>query len=94
MEKEAEGLARKEKLAAAGGQLFGAAFDFVGEIFSQKEETEESAQMADLFRKRLSGCMEKGEDGRLKMTITPTGESVLNNMAKSLAQVLGSAWKE
>jgi hypothetical protein len=94
VEKEAEGLARKEKVAAAGGQLFGAAFAFIGEIFSQKEETEEAAQMAALFRKRLSECMERGEDGRLKMTITLPDESVLNNMAKSLAQVLGSAWKQ
>jgi superfamily II DNA/RNA helicase len=94
VEKEAEGLARKEKVEEAGGQLFGAAFAFIGEIFSQKEETEEAAQMADLFRKRLSECMERGEDGHLKMTITLPDESVLNNMAKSLAQVLGSAWKQ
>jgi hypothetical protein len=93
-EKEAERLARKEKVAAAGGQLLGAAFAFIGEIFSQKEETEDTAQMADLFRKRLSECMEKGEDGRLKMTIALPDESVLNNMAKSLAQILGSGLKQ
>ncbi len=93
-EKEAERLARKEKVAAAGGQLMGAAFAFIGEMFSQNEETEDTAQMADLFRKRLSECMEKGEDGSLKMTITLPDESVLNNMAKSLAQVLGSGLKQ
>jgi SNF2-related domain/Helicase conserved C-terminal domain len=90
VEKEAEGLARKEKVAAAGGQLFGAAFAFIGEIFAQKEETKEADQIAELFRKRLSECMEKGEDGRLRMTITLPDESLLNNMAKSLAQILGS----
>jgi SNF2 family DNA or RNA helicase len=94
VEKEVELLARKEKVAAAGGQLLGAAFAFIGEIFSRKEETEEAAQMADMFRKRLSDCMEKGEDGELKMTITLPDETVLNTMAKSLAQVMGSAWKQ
>jgi superfamily II DNA/RNA helicase len=93
-EKEAERLARKEKVAAAGGQLLGAAFAFIGEIFSQKEETENTVQMADLFKKRLSECMEKGEDGSLKMTIALPDESVLNNMAKSLAQILGSGLKQ
>ena len=34
VEKEAERFARKEKVAAAGGQLLGAAFAFIGEIFS------------------------------------------------------------
>jgi len=94
VEKEAERLARKEKVAVAGGQLLGAAFAFIGEIFSQKEETEQAVQMADMFKKRLSECLEKGEDGRLKMTIDLPDESVLSNMAKSLAQILGSAWKQ
>jgi hypothetical protein len=47
--------------------------------------------MAEMFQKRLSECLEKGEDGRLRMTITLPDESFLRNMAKSLAQVLGSA---
>jgi hypothetical protein len=93
-EKETEKLVRKEKVAAAGGQLLGAAFAFIGEIFSQKEETEDTAQMADLFKKRLSECMEKGEDGSLKMTIALPDESVLNNMAKTLAQILSSGLKQ
>jgi hypothetical protein len=35
--------------------------------------------------------MEKGEDGRLKMTIRLPDQSVLNRMAKSLAQILASS---
>jgi hypothetical protein len=44
-----------------------------------------------MFQKRLSECLEKGEDGRLKMTITLPDESVLNRMAKSLAQMMSSS---
>ena len=90
VEKEAETLVRREKIAAAGGQLLGAAFSFIGEIFSGKEETEKTAQMADAFKSRLAECLEKGDDGQLKMTITLPDESALDGLAKSLAQMLNT----
>ncbi|PXF59403.1 MAG: helicase [Deltaproteobacteria bacterium] len=90
IEREAQQLLRKEKIAGAGGQLLGAAFAFMSEILPQKEETEQTIQMAETFKSRLQECMEKDENGNLKMTITLPDESVLDNLAKSLAQVLGS----
>lgn len=90
VEREAQQLLRKEKIAGAGGQLLGAAFAFMSEILPQKEETEQTIQMAETFKSRLHECMEKDENGNLKMTITLPDESVLDNLAKSLAQVLGS----
>ncbi len=90
VEREAQQLLRKEKIASAGGQLLGAAFAFMSEILPQKEETEQTIQMAETFKSRLHECMEKDENGNLKMTITLPDESVLDNLAKSLAQVLGS----
>jgi hypothetical protein len=90
VEREAQQLLRKEKIASAGGQLLGAAFAFMSEILPQKEETEQTIQMAETFKSRLYECMEKDENGNLKMTITLPDESVLDNLAKSLAQVLGS----
>ena len=90
VEREAQQLLRKEKIAGAGGQLLGAAFAFMSEILPQKEETEQTIQMAETFKSRLQECMEKDENGNLKMTITLPDESVLDNLAKSLAQVLGS----
>lgn len=91
VEREAERLARKEKIASAGGQLLGAAFAFIGEMF--REEKDQTLQLTETFKKRLSECLDKDEAGRLKMTITLPDESVLNNMAKSLAQILGSGWR-
>ena len=93
-EKELEQLATKERMANAGGQLIGAAFAFIGEMFSQREETEQSHQIAEMVKKGLSECLEKGEDGRLRMTIALPDESILNNMAKSLAQIMGSSLKQ
>jgi hypothetical protein len=84
----------KERVACAGGQLLGAAFAFIGEMLPKKEETEETLQMADSLKTRLSECLEKDDKGQLKMTITFPDESVLNNLAKSLAQIFGSSgWR-
>ncbi len=88
VEREAQRLAQREKIASAGGQLLGAAFAFIGEMFPNKEETEEAKYMAETLKNRLTECMEKDGNGRLKMTITLPDESVLNTMAKSLAQIL------
>ena len=87
-------MALKERMANAGGQLLGAAFAFIGEMFPKKEETEQTLQLTETFRKGLSECLEKDEEGRLKMTVTLPDESVLNNLAKSLAQILGSGWNQ
>jgi hypothetical protein len=89
VEKEAEVLARKEKVAAAGGQLVGAAFAFIGEMFAAKEEDEEVAELTGAFKAKLSDCMEKTDDGTLKMTISLPDEAFLDNMARSLAQMVG-----
>jgi len=93
VEREAERMARREKIAAAGGQLLGAAFAFIGEMLPKKVETEEALHMASTLKNHLAECMEKDENGRLKMIITLPDESVLNNLAKSLTQILGSGWK-
>jgi superfamily II DNA or RNA helicase len=87
IERDAAALAKKEKVAAAGGQLVGAAFAFIGEIFSGAHETDKIATLTDAFRLKLNECLEKGEDGSLKMTITLPDESFVNNMAKSLARM-------
>jgi hypothetical protein len=92
VEREAERVALRERMANAGGQLLGAAFAFIGEMFPKREETEETLQMAENLKGRLSECLEKDEKGHLKMTITLPDESILNNMAKSLAQILGSGF--
>lgn len=89
-EKEAERLLQKERIAGAGGQLLSAAFAFMGAMMPQND-TEQTRMLAETFKSRLTECLEKGEDGRLKMTITLPDESVLDGLAKSLAQIVGSS---
>ncbi|HSB04827.1 MAG TPA: DEAD/DEAH box helicase [Thermodesulfobacteriota bacterium] len=93
VDREAERLALRERVASAGGQLLGAAFAFIGEMLPKREGTEETLQMTESLKSRLSECLEKGQDGRLRMTITLPDESIVNNLAKSLAQILGGGWK-
>lgn len=92
---QAATLARKKKIAAAGGQLVGAAFAFIGEMFpdADNDRGEEAEQMAGVFKAKLSECLERDGDGNLKMTIALPDETFLDNMARSLARMVGAAGK-
>ena len=86
---EAARLARRQNLAAAGGQLLGAAFQFLGQMLPVQEETDLSRRAADLMKDRLAECMETGEDGQLKLTVTFPDASALETLAGSLARLVG-----
>jgi len=87
-EQETERLAQQERVSVAGGQLLTAAFNFLGEMVPKQEETEQSRQMAQLFRGSFADCMEKDEEGRPKLTVTLPDETALDNLANSLAALL------
>jgi superfamily II DNA or RNA helicase len=80
--------ARKERIAGAGGQLLSAAFAFMGEMFARQEDTPGTRELAQTLKGKLAECLEKGPDGSLKMTISLPDESALDNLARSLAQIL------
>jgi len=85
----AEQFARRQKVADAGGQLLTSAFSFLGELLPNQAKTPQSEQLADTIRQRLAECMDKDEDGRLKLTLTLPDAAALNNFADSLARLLG-----
>ncbi len=88
-EAEAAALVRKEKLAAAGGQLLNAAFSFLGEVFAAQEPTASDRELADALKARLATCMERDQQGRLQMTVTLPDEQAVDHLALSLARILG-----
>lgn len=88
--KEVQILARREKIATAGGQLVTAAFSFLSEMIPQKNETDESRQQAEFIKQRLSQCLELNEQGHLKLTVTLPDASALDPLADSLARLLKS----
>jgi superfamily II DNA or RNA helicase len=87
-EKTAAHLAQKEKIAAAGGQLVGAAFAFIGEMFAGQADDDGMEKLVGAFKAKLNDCMEKTDDGRLNMTITLPNEAFLDSMARSLATMV------
>jgi hypothetical protein len=87
-EREAELLARRERVAAAGGELLGAAFNFLGELMAEHHETEASQQLALDLKNRLTECVQQDEAGHQRLTVTLPDRSALDKLAESLARLL------
>jgi SNF2 family DNA or RNA helicase len=87
-QQEAERLARRERVAAAGGELLGAAFHFLGELMAEQQETAASKQMAADLRHRLSECLDEDESGRQRLTVTLPDRAALDSLAQSLSRLL------
>ena len=84
-QQEAERLARRSRVAEAGGQLVAAAFAFLGEMIPQRQPTKGAEQKANEFKARLDECLERDEQGRPRLTVTLPSEAALESLARSLA---------
>lgn len=85
---EAERLARKERVALAGGQLLAAAFTFLGEMLPQAPAAESAQRTADALRDSFADCIEKDESGRPRLTVTLPDARALDTLARSIAALL------
>ena len=98
VEREAALQAKRHSIAKAGGQLFSAAFSFIGKLVEQTgppNDQQDPAQdpAVKQFESILSECMERKEDGRLQMTIEFPDESAINNLAKTLGALTKTVQK-
>jgi hypothetical protein len=87
-QQETERLARRARVAEAGGQLLTAAFTLLGEMIPQHEPTNGAAHLAGELKARLEECLERDEQGRPRLTVTLPNEAVLENLARSVASLL------
>jgi hypothetical protein len=87
-QQDAERLARRSRVAEAGGQLLTAAFALLGEMIPQRAPANGEAQMASELKARLAECLERDEQGRPQLTVTLPNEAVLENLARSVASLL------
>lgn len=85
---EAERLARREKVALAGGQLVTAAFAMLNELVPSREPTEATDRLAENIRASLSECFSKDEQGRPQLTITLPESAALDHLAGALARLM------
>ena len=87
-QQEAERIARRSRVAEAGGQLLTAAFTLLGEMIPPREPTNGAAQLASELKSRLDECLERDEQGRPRLIVTLPNEAVLENLARTVASLL------
>ncbi|MCG8584222.1 MAG: SWF/SNF helicase family protein, partial [Pirellulales bacterium] len=78
----------RQRVAAAGGELLGAAFNFLGELVASQTSATPPAAVVDDFRTRISDCVAEDPAGRQQLTITLPNRDVLDNLAQTMASLL------
>lgn len=79
---------RRERVAAAGGALLGAAFQFLGELVDQKDAPPPSEAVVSKLRAGLEACVEPDAEGKPRLTVTLPDNGALEQLAQSLARLL------
>jgi superfamily II DNA/RNA helicase len=79
---------RRERVAAAGGELLGAAFKLLGELVMGHESKPAEPAVASELKNRLAECVEEDSSGRQRLTVTLPDKAALNQLAEALAQLL------
>ena len=87
---QALSIAHRERVAAAGGELLGAAFKFLGELVSQHEATPPPESLVANLRAGLSACVESDPSGKPRLTVTLPDASSLDGLAQALAKLLAA----
>jgi len=89
-EQEAEKLARRERVAAAGGELLSAAVAFLSELMPKTAASEQSRRLASAFRESITECTDTDPEGRVKLTFTLPDSAALDALADSFARVVSA----
>jgi superfamily II DNA or RNA helicase len=82
-------MSHRDRVAAAGGELLGAVFSFLGELVSQEQSAAPPApDTVASLKQRLADCVEEDGQGRQRLSITLPNREILNNLAATLARLL------
>jgi SNF2 family DNA or RNA helicase len=88
------GEAHRERVAAAGGELLGAAFKFLGELVTQQEAAPPPPEsLVASLRAGLGACVDQDNDGRPRLTVTLPDAGALESLAQTLARLLATGGK-
>jgi len=80
----------RERLAAAGGELLGATFNFLGALVSDQSLPAPSSDVVDQMRDRLSACTQTDESGKRQLTFALPDENALDQLAQTMARLLAA----
>jgi hypothetical protein len=82
---------RRDKVAAAGGEMLGAVFQFLGTLVendaNRQQIPEDSVQA---IRNRLDSCLETSPDGKPRLSFTLPNADAVDNLARTLAQLMAA----
>ena len=84
---QAEKVARKEKVAAAAGELFASAFNLLGQIMPQQPDDERLEQKKEAIKTHLQDCLETNDQGQIELKLKLPDQSALDNIAAALAKL-------
>jgi len=88
----AERQARRERLAATGGQLLSAAFQFLGELLPPQLNSagsiDAAAALTTTLKQSLADLVEHDDDGRPQLTFALPDLTALDNLTNVLARLL------
>ncbi len=80
----------RERLAAAGGELLGATFKFLGELVAQQPTAAPPEPMVTELREQLFGCVQEDASGRQQLTISLPDRTALDELAQTMAKLLAA----
>ena len=79
---------RRDRVAAAGGEMLGAVFNFLGELVAKDSAQPPAEGLVAQVRTRLGECVEEDSSGRPRLTVTLPDRGALDSLAQTLARLL------
>jgi hypothetical protein len=83
-----EVIQRRERLAEAGGELLGSAFQFLSQLINVESSYAPPNQLVTDLQNSLAQCAEEDEQGRQRLTITLPDRGMLDSLAQTMARLL------
>jgi hypothetical protein len=78
----------RDRLAAAGGEMLGAVFGFLGELVAADQAPPPAEPLVAQVQSRLSECVEEDSSGRQRLTVTLPNRQALDALAQTLARLM------
>ena len=86
-----EKITRRDRMSTAGGQLLSSAFGFLSQLVPQTPDSDGLRMTTERLKAQLAECLDKDDQGQLRMTITLPDAAALSTMAESLARLVAFA---
>ena len=79
---------QRDRVAAAGGELLGAAFKLLGELVEQTPTSLPPLELVTSLRNGLDACVDVDQAGKPRLTVTLPDRGALDQLAQTLARLL------